>query len=234
MYTLDGELLATLRAVDTPTVCNAIEVAQGRRGFDRFTRGTPIHTAPDEPALVGFARTARIRGSTPSEDDVDVTRARRMAYFESMAEGPRPTVAVIEDEDWPSCEGAWWGEVHVAVHKGLGMAGALTNGLVRDIGDLDHDFPVVAGGVGPSHRFVHVRSIGERVRVFGLEIEQGDLVHADRHGAVVIPTRVLPKLVDAIATLHESEALVLGPAREEGFSIERLRVAWAAFERART
>ena len=33
-------LLALLRSVDTPTVCNAIEVAQGKRGFNLFTRGT--------------------------------------------------------------------------------------------------------------------------------------------------------------------------------------------------
>jgi hypothetical protein len=36
---IDSELLALLRSVDTPTVCNAIEVAQGKRGFSQFTRG---------------------------------------------------------------------------------------------------------------------------------------------------------------------------------------------------
>ena len=37
---ISEELLALLRQVDTPTVCNAIEVAQGKRGFNCFTRGT--------------------------------------------------------------------------------------------------------------------------------------------------------------------------------------------------
>ena len=45
-------LLTLLRKVDTPTVCNAIEVAQGKRGFDAFTRGTMLCSAPDEPAMV--------------------------------------------------------------------------------------------------------------------------------------------------------------------------------------
>ena len=234
MTRADDALLDLLRSVDTPTVCNAIEVAQGKRGFVGFTRGTPIHSAPDGPAMVGYARTASIRGSSPSEDDLETTRARRMAYFESMAEGPRPAIAVIGDEDAPNCEGAWWGEVHVAVHKGLGLAGAVTDGLVRDLGDLDDHFPVMGGGVGPSHRFVHVRTIGEPVTVMGLKIAQGDLVHADRHGAVIVPPEVLPRLGAAIETLHASEALVLGPAREPSFDMERLREAWAAFERART
>jgi hypothetical protein len=34
---MDQALLDLLRSVDTPTVCNAIEVAQGRRGFAGFT-----------------------------------------------------------------------------------------------------------------------------------------------------------------------------------------------------
>ncbi|MBM2578045.1 RraA family protein [Jannaschia sp. Os4] len=229
---MDTSLLDLLRSVDTPTVCNAIEVAQGRRGFDAFTRGTPVASEPGA-AMVGYARTARIRGTTAPTEPKDEIRARRMAYFEHMAAGPRPAVAVIEDED-DAPLGAWWGEVHVAVHLGLGMAGALTNGLVRDLGDLDPGFPVLAGGVGPSHGFVHVTGIGTGATVMGLRVEDGDLVHADRHGAVVVPPGVLPDLGEAIATLHRSEALILGPAREAGFDIERLRTAWAAFEAART
>ena len=56
------DLLTLLKSVDTPTVCNAVEVAQGKRGFNRFTRGTMIHTEPGAPATVGFARTAKISG----------------------------------------------------------------------------------------------------------------------------------------------------------------------------
>ena len=47
-------LLALLRRVDTPTVCNAIEVAQGKRGFAAFTRGTMQCSAPRDPAIVGL------------------------------------------------------------------------------------------------------------------------------------------------------------------------------------
>ena len=54
------DLLELLRQVDTPTVCNAIEVAQGQRGFNRFTRGTMQHSKPGDSAIVGRARTAKI------------------------------------------------------------------------------------------------------------------------------------------------------------------------------
>ena len=230
---IDDALLALLRRVDTPTVCNAIEVVQGRRGFVGFTRGTMICTAPGQ-AVVGFAATAQIAALAPPTDPPEVVRARRMAYYKAMHDAPKPSVAVVEDVDFPACVGAYWGEVNTAIHKGFGMAGALTNGVVRDLGDLPDGFPVIAGSIGPSHGYVHVRSIGEPVRVFGLEIRQGDLVHADRHGAVVVPPDVVPHLAAGIERLWASERLVLDPARAEGFDFAAFEAAWTAFEKART
>lgn len=231
---IPDDLLALLRTVDTPTVCNAIEVAQGQRGFNRFTKGTMQHSKPGDPPIVGFARTAKIAGVIPSTEDPAVIRARRMDYFRSMAAGPSPSVAVIEDTDYPNCIAGWWGEVHVAVHKGLGLSGAITNGVMRDLDVMDEGFPVLAGSIGVSHAFVHVVDIGTPVNVCGITVTQGELIHADRHGALVIPNDVIEHLMAAIKTVITSEAIVLGPAREEGFNIERLEEAWARFESVRT
>ena len=74
------ELLAQLRAVDTPTVCNAIEVAQGGRGFNRFTRGTMLCSDPSAGAMVGYARTAKIRALSPPDEPAEVIKARRLDY----------------------------------------------------------------------------------------------------------------------------------------------------------
>ncbi len=234
MTPMPDTLYALLCTVDTPTVCNAIEVAQGQRGFNGFTRGTMIHNQPGSPAMVGYARTARIAGQTPPTDPPDVIRARRLDYFRSMAGGSGPCVAVVEDLDDPDCVAGWWGEVHVAVHKGLGLKGALTNGVMRDLDVMDDGFPVLAGSIGVSHAFVHVVDIGTDVTIRGLTVAQGDLVHADRHGAVVIPDSVVPDLEAAIQTVIASENIILGPARADGFDIDALEHAWAAFERART
>ncbi len=228
------DLLALLTSVDTPTVCNAIEVAQGKRGFNRFTRGTMQHSKPGEPAMVGFARTARISGLAPPNETTDVIRAKRMGYFRTMAAGEYPTVAVVEDVDYPNCIAGWWGEVHVAVHKGLGLKGALTNGVMRDLDVIDEGFPILAGSIGPSHGYVHVVDIGIEVNILGMRVVENELVHADRHGAIVIPHEVISKLKSAIETVVESEAIVLGPAREPGFNIEKLEEVWAKFEATRT
>ncbi len=228
------DLLTLLRRVDTPTVCNAIEVFEGRRGFDRFTRGTVLCSDPSGGAIVGYARTAQIAALAPCPEGPEVARIRRMEYYRHMATGPRPSVAVVEDLDGAAAIGAYWGEINTTVHKGFGLSGALTNGVMRDLGDLPSGFPVIAGSVGPSHGFVHVRAVDVPVTVFGLTIAPGDLVHADRHGAVVIPTPYIPEIGAAITKLVATERLILDPARAPGFDFAAFEVAWAAFEAART
>lgn len=232
--TMDQSLLDLLRRVDTPTVCNALEVVEGKRGFDRFTRGTVQCSDPAGGAMVGYARTARIAAIAPPEEPPEVIRTRRMDYYRHMSQGPRPALAVIEDMDGDNAVGAFWGEINTSVHKGFGLCGALTNGVMRDLGDLPEGFPVIAGSVGPSHAFVHVCEIGTKVTVFGLEVADGDLVHADRHGALVIPDTHVPELEQAIHKLLETERLVLDPARQPDFDFDKFEAAWAAFERART
>lgn len=231
---MDKALQDLLRQVDTPTVCNAIEVAQGKRGFNEFTRGTMLCSAPGEPAMIGYARTAKIAALAPPTEPAEVIKARRMDYYRHMSQGPRPAIAVVEDVDFPNAIGAYWGEVNTTIHKGFGLSGALTNGVMRDLGDMPPGFPVVAGSVGPSHGFVHVREIATPVTVFGLTIHDGDLVHADRHGAVVIPPIVITRLAAAIRKLLDTEGLILEPARQDGFDFEAFEKAWSAFEAART
>jgi len=110
---MNDSLLALLRRVDTPTVCNAIEVAQGKRGFDDFTRGTMLASAPGQ-AMVGYARTARIQAVHAPTEAAEVIRARRMGYYEYMSTGPRPGIAVVQDMDVPNAIGAYWGEIKAA------------------------------------------------------------------------------------------------------------------------
>ena len=226
-------LLNLLRSVDTPTVCNAIEVAQGKRGFNDFTRGTML-ASDTKGVIVGYAVTAQIAAIEPPTEAVSVIRERRMSYYKAMSENVKPSIAVVEDLDYPNCIGAFWGEVNTTIHKGFGMSGALTNGVMRDLGDMAEGFPVVAGSIGPSHGFVHVRSVNQPINIFGMNIKSGDLVHADRHGAVVVPTDVIDDLETSILKMQQTERLVLDPARKKGFDFDAFETAWNDFEKART
>ncbi|WP_281991339.1 RraA family protein [Sulfitobacter geojensis] len=230
---MNDSLFDLLKRVDTPTVCNAIEVAQGKRGFDAFTRGTMFASALDG-VMVGYARTARIAAVTPPSEPPEVIKARRMAYYQYMSLGPRPAVAVVQDTDVPNAIGAFWGEINTNVHKAFGLTGALTNGVMRDLGDLPDGFTVVAGSVGPSHGFVHVIDFDSPVEVMGMRVAPGALIHADRHGAVVIPDDVIPSLEAAIAQLFKSEKVVLDATKGKRIGFAEFETAWAAFEASRT
>ena len=229
---LDPGLLARLAAVDTPSVCNAVEVAEGRRGFGRYTR-RPFGAVHGGGTMVGRARTARIQSAVPDHAAPEDTRSRRRAYYRHMASGDGPRLAVVEDMSGAAMAGAWWGEVHGHAHLALGLSGAITNGLVRDTDAIPPEFGVLGGGYGPSHAFVHVVDLGHPVAIHGLVVRDGDLVHADRHGACVIPEAVLPDLADALDRMTASEAAIIDPCREP-LSIEAFEEAWAAFELART
>ncbi|MBM1690109.1 RraA family protein [Sulfitobacter geojensis] len=230
---MNDSLFDLLKRVDTPTVCNAIEVAQGKRGFDAFTRGTMFASGLDG-VMVGYARTARIAAVTPPSEPPEVIKARRMAYYKYMSLGPRPAVAVVQDTDVPNAIGAFWGEINTNVHKAFGLTGALTNGVMRDLGDLPDGFTVVAGSVGPSHGFVHVIDFDTPVEVMGMRVAPGSLIHADRHGAVVIPDDVIPRLEAAIAQLFKSEKVVLDATKGKRIGFAEFETAWAAFEASRT
>lgn len=233
MTHFDDTWLDALRAVDTPSIANAIEVVLGKRQGSGFTRRTVLAADPDLPPLVGYARTARLRAAEPTTEDPAAVAERRMAYYEYMANSPSPSIVVIEDLDYPDCVGAYWGEINTTVHKGFGLQGTLTNGVMRDLGDLAPGYQVIAGSVGPSHAFVRVEAIDVPVRVFDLDVQPGDLIHADRHGAVVIPEAAQAGLPEAIRTMQERERIVLDAARAPGFDFAQFQAAWARFEAAR-
>lgn len=223
---LTPDLLQALRAVDTPTICNALEIAMGSRVAHGFTYGTLVAAPQPLPAMVGIARTARIRASSPPQTDPATVRATRLAYYRHVAGHPQgPVIVVMQDMDDRPGTGSFWGEVNSAVHEGLGVAGVLTNGSVRDIGDLSLTFPILAGSVGPSHAHVHVVDFGQPVEVFGLTVNDGDVVHADRHGAVVIAPRYLAQMPECIDLVKRKEAPLLEAARSGRFDLGMLEAA---------
>ena len=80
--------------------------------------------------------------------------------------------------------------------------------------------------MGPSHAFVHPVAYGQPVTVAGMQVNSGDLIYADQHGAVVIPWEVAEAVPDAAADIAKREAVIISAAQEPGFDMDRLRKAW--------
>lgn len=219
--------IAALAAYDTPTICNALELTSPDRRATGFTVFPFTVADPSLPPMVGHVRTARIRAMTPPDGSPAEARALRERHYENVAAAPGPTVVVIEDVDPIPGYGAFWGEVNSAIHKGLGCLGCVTNGSFRDLAELAPGFQILGGMVGPSHAWVHVVDVGGEVTVNGMAARNGDLIHADRHGAVIIPQSAVAKLPAAVELVQRREAPILAAARAEGFDISALRRALA-------
>ena len=221
-----------LATTDTPTVCNAIELAQGERGFNQFTRGhyVPMHASAQ--VAMGYARTAKIAAEYAPQRTVQENQKIRMHYYRYMSQGEKPSICVIEDTDEHPV-GAFWGEVNTTVHKGFGISGTLTNGAIRDFGCCPEDYQVIGGCVSPSHRFVHVIDTGQPVTVFGMTVQEGDFVHADRNGACIIPKDILPHIDYWIEKMLQLEEIVIQPAQQSDFDFDKFAVAWAELEKKR-
>jgi regulator of RNase E activity RraA len=219
--------LEKLRAFDTPTICNALELVAPSRRATGFIRRQLIAAFPEMKPVVGFARTAHIRSREPHPRSREAAKEVRLGYYAHIAAEPLPSIAVIEDIDAPDQGfGAFWGEVQTNVHKGLGCIGVVTDGSVRDLEAMAPGFFVLAGSIMPSHAHVHLVDFGGTVSVAGMIVSANDLIHADRHGAVVVPLEAVRDIPAAVDLIARREKVIIDAARAPGFSIARLRQAF--------
>ena len=225
---LPASLLEALARYDTPTICNALEVVAPSRRLVGYTTKPLVCPFPTLPPIVGYARTVTIRATTASGLSAAEQQKRRIAYYEYVGTGYGPRISVIQDIDGADVGfGAFWGEVQSSVHKALGCLGVVTDGSIRDITQWAPGFQALAGSIGPSHAYVHADSFGGEVRVAGMSVRSDDLIHADCHGAVVIPLDVAAKVPDAADLCGRRETPILEIARSPSFTLEKLKEALA-------
>jgi regulator of RNase E activity RraA len=223
---LPASLLEALARYDTPTICNAMEVVAPERRLIGYTTKPLVCPFPNLPPMVGYARTVTIRSVLKSGLPADEQSKRRIAYYEYVGTGHGPRITVIQDIDGPDVGyGAFWGEVQSSVHKALGCLGVITDGSIRDIPQWAPGFQALAGSIGPSHAWVHAESFGGEVRVAGMTVRSDDLIHADCHGAIVIPLDIAPKLPEAAELCGRRETPILEIARSPDFTLDKLKDA---------
>lgn len=211
MARLNREQLSALAAFDTPTICNAIEGFGVRGRTEGFTRPElRMRAVMSEKPMVGYACTGVISARHPA---VPEHEAVMEAYYRQYEDYDVPTIAMIQDLDRTPV-GSFWGDVQATVHRALGCIGTITDGGVRDVEEVKKvGFYLLSKEVLISHAYIHMVEAGVCVDICGMTVCPGDLIHADYHGAIVIPAEVAPYLADACIRAMDAENALLEPCR---------------------
>jgi 4-hydroxy-4-methyl-2-oxoglutarate aldolase len=214
-------VIDALRKISSPSIANGIETFNVRpRNVGHMS--SEIKTLfPDLGPLVGYAVPAVIRAEPqPLQDH----RASTFAWWDYVQTIPAPRVIVVHDIDEPRGQGAQWGEVQANIHKALGCVGVVTDGSVRDLDEVRAlGFQFAAAHVSVSHAYVHMVDFGLPVKVGGLWVKPGELIHADQHGVVTIPPEIVDRLAQAVAKVEADERKIIGVCQSRDFTAERLK-----------
>ena len=215
---LSEEEIETLRRITTPTLSNAIERFDIRPKDQGFMDPSIKCVFPEMGAMVGYACTVIVSSAQPPRGGGPT----RKAYWDHLSKYPSPRIIVAHDVDQPP-RGAFWGEVNANIHRALGCVGVITDGTVRDLTEVRAlGFHFFAPLISVSHAFAHLEDFDQPVTVGGLTVRPGDLIHADQHGALLIPHEIARQVAAAAAEVDQYEKPMISLCKSSQFSTEKL------------
>jgi regulator of RNase E activity RraA len=233
--TVSRETLDAIAQFDTCTVANAIETFKVRLRNEGYTRPGLHAMTGGFPRAIGFAATCRVHTDGPPIGGG--VYPETTDWWTAIQSLPLPRIAVIQAEHihFEQTNGARGvlgpgdtsssaiGEIHAAILRAFGCAGAITNGSVRDLPAVSAmNFPLFAAGVALSHGYTHLVDYGRPVEIFGLKIRSGDLVYADCHGAISIPPDIAERVPEAAARIRAHERNIVAACESPDFTPELL------------
>ena len=207
--------LLQLKRWNTPTIYN---------GWEQITRHDRTKTAinleetrdfmPQMGPMVGYAVTLVIEPGNPKHPGTNANAWSE--YRRYIGDAPGPKIVVVQDLDKPRLHGAFWGEVNSNIHRALGCVGTIIDGGIRDLDEMRNaGFKALARRMCVGHAFSCPVRWDCEVEVFGTAVKPGQLIHADKHGFLVIPSGDEPRLLEAARFMDANECGTLIPAARD-------------------
>jgi regulator of RNase E activity RraA len=213
--------IEALKKITSPTIANAIETFKIRPRQEGNLSSDIRALFPEMGPMVGYAVTALIRAE---QGPIEGHRASTFGWWDFVLSIPAPRVVVVHDLDDPRGQGAQWGEVQANIHRALGCVGVVTDGSVRDLDEVRAlGFQFCAAHVSVSHANVHMVDFGIPVKIGGVWVRPGDLVHADQHGVVTVPAEAAAQIPAAVSKLEADERRIISVCQSKDFSAEKLK-----------
>lgn len=217
----DEAMIRFLRTVDTPTVSNAIELAQVRPRSEGFA---PLHLRclfPELGPMCGYAVTAQVETMTQSGNK---SESLFIELFQAVADSPKPAVIVFQEVGGQPDSAAHCGEVLATIFSRVGGIGLVSDCAVRDIAEVRRlKFHYFARGAVASHANFRIARVGEPVQVLGLVVQPGSLLHGDENGLLVVPPEAFSGLPQAVERIRSREHKLMDFTRRADFKVSDLR-----------
>lgn len=202
---LNHSTLLELKRWNTPTIYNGWEqITQSDSALDAFNLEETRDFMPNMGPMVGYAVTVVIE---PSDKRHKIEQPNAWQDYRAyIAEQPGPKIVVVQDLDKPRVIGSFWGEVNSNIHRALGCVGTITDGAIRDLDEMHNaGFKALAQRLCVGHAHSHPVRWGCEVEVFGRSVQPGQLIHADKHGFMVIPEEDEAQLLEASRFMDSNE-----------------------------
>jgi len=230
-------VLDLLSKFDTPTILNVLELFDAIPRTAGYTDARIQACYPKLPPMVGFATTATFRAAAPPRHgDIYAGLAKQVEHLEAI---PGPKVVVFQDLDDPPVA-ATFGEIMCSTYQAFGCVGLVTSGAGRDLDQVEAlNFPCFTSGTIASHGYTQIVELGGPVRVGGVWVHPGDLLHGDRNGIASIPLHLAEKLANACPAFVAAESVVLdylkaGKPTASGYAAARAECQRRIAELAKT
>ena len=214
---LDATIVQALSGVSTATVTTVL-LKKGLRNV--WLRGTrPL--APNQPRLVGRAFTLRF---VPAREDLATPASwgspiSTRAAIEAMPAGCIAVVGALGVTD-----AGIFGDILCARMKKRGVAGLVTDGVVRDLpGVLGTGLPVWCQGTAAPASVTGLTFVGwqEAIDCGGVAVFPNDVIVVDADGAVLIPAALVNDVTAAAIEQERLEGWIMSQV-EQGASLPGL------------
>lgn len=221
-----------LRNFDTATICNVVatypesdlclKLYDPWRG-EYYTDTSIRCIYPELRPVCGYAATAWY-----SDESKEHPKPGRWALPEHLNNTPKPVILVAKQtysDGLANLAGLFGGNM-TTQFKALGVEGVLTDGPMRDYVEIrEMKMQYLATGLTSGHGPVQLRGVALPVKIAGMTVMPGDIVHMDQCGACKFPADKLPKVLEFAKELIEREKQEQAKFREPGFNLERWKAS---------
>jgi len=186
--------MADLKDIRTRLFASLLSDVMDGMGHMNNALPPTIRPLDDASVMVGRARTALFMdvyevkgGENPYENEIALIDSLQPDQIPVFSCGKTGRIAP-------------WGELLSTASSVRGAAGALMDGLVRDIRAIRKmGFPVFHGGIGPldSKGRGKIMQVDVPVECAGVRICPGDLIFGDADGVVVVPQAIEAEVLAA-------------------------------------